>query len=50
MVWVIFAIYFTGSGPTSFQQEFNSQGACQMAIAEGKRQNVFDRAFCAPKG
>lgn len=49
MIWILFGLYFS-NGPTSFQQEFNSQGACQMALTEGKRQAVFDRAFCAPKG
>lgn len=49
-IYILFAIYYDGGGPTSFQQEFGSQGACEMALNEGKRQRVFDGGFCAPKG
>lgn len=48
-IYILFALY-TGSGPSHATAEFNSQGACEMAIAEGKRKQVFDRAFCTPKG
>lgn len=49
--YILFAIYFAGGdGSSSYQQEFNSQGACLMALSEGKRINVFDRGFCTPKG
>lgn len=48
-IYILFAIY-TGNGPSHVTAEFNSQGACEMALSEGKRINVFDRGFCSPKG
>lgn len=48
-MYILFAIY-TGNGPSHATAEFNSQGACEMALSEGKRNSVFDRGFCSPKG
>lgn len=49
-IFILFAFYYNADGPTSYRQEFNSQGACEYALAEGKRKGVFDRGFCTSKG
>ncbi|BDU12041.1 hypothetical protein [Escherichia phage phiWec179] len=50
-IYILFALYTLSNGGSSdYTQEFGSQGACEMALAEGIRKNVFDRGFCTPKG
>lgn len=49
-IYILFALYTWGEGPALIQQEFGSHGACEMAKSEGKRQRMFDQAFCTPKG
>ena len=49
-IFILFAIYYDANGNTSFQQEFNSQGACEYALADGKRARVIDIGYCASKG
>lgn len=46
--YVLFAIFYYGN--STYQAEFNSQGACIMALEEGKRVKIFDRGMCVPKG
>ena len=46
-MYVLFAIF---NGNSTYQTEFNSQGACIMALEEGKRVKIFDRGMCVPKG
>lgn len=49
-IYVLFALYYSPNGSSSYQQEFGSQGACIMALAEGRRAHLFDAGFCTPKG
>lgn len=49
-VYILFALWTYGEGASGWQQEFNSEGACLMALNEGQRKKMFDRAFCSPKG
>ena len=49
--YVLFAFYMFGNGVNGeYSHDFGSQGACEMALAEGIRQNIFKRGFCTPKG
>uniref|UniRef100_A0AAU8HZU1 Uncharacterized protein n=1 Tax=Klebsiella phage FKP3 TaxID=3231233 RepID=A0AAU8HZU1_9CAUD len=48
--YVLFAIFYSGNGNSTYQADFNSQGACIMALEEGKRERVFDNGMCVPKG
>ncbi len=49
-IYILFALYASSSGSTTWRQEFNSQGACIMAMNEGTRKRMFDEAMCVPKG
>ena len=49
-MYILFAIFYSGNGNSTYQTEFNSQGACIMALEEGKRVKIFDRGMCVPKG
>lgn len=48
-IYILIALY-TGNGPSHVTAEFNSQGACEMALSAGKRNGVIDRGYCSPKG
>lgn len=49
-VYILFALYTYGESNSAWQQEFNSHGACLMALNEGKRIHIFDNGMCTPKG
>lgn len=49
-IYILFAIWTYGEGSSGWNQEFNSQGACVMALNEGVRNKIFDRGICVPKG
>ena len=49
-IYVLFALHYSGNGNSSFQQEFNSEGACEYALAEGIRADVLDIGYCTSKG
>mgnify|MGYP006978915516 CR=1 FL=1 len=49
-IYLLFAVGFSSNGNVTYQAEFNSQGACVMAIGEGERAHLFDNAICVPKG
>ncbi len=49
-IYILFALYTYGESNSAWQQEFNSQGACIMALNEWTRNHMFDKAMCVPKG
>jgi hypothetical protein len=49
-IYILFALFTYGESNSSFDKEFNSQGACIMAMNEGVSKRIFTRAMCVPKG
>lgn len=49
-MYILFALWKVGEGSSGWNQEFNSQGACVMALNEGINKAIFSRGMCVPKG